>query len=164
MSNIVIFKRNGNVISPDHIEEMLHNATLTPQQLRDSSWQIGELSSTLTLEYGGWTYECVPHIDICDDLDWPALNDWDVSVKWHEMFIGQSTYELPDFDPPESVDCKRPDRIDYRADYEWSTADLQDLLDMEEWEGVLDTLYNIDSCEECGCLNEDCVCVTEDDE
>lgn len=160
----MMIKKNGAETTPDRIEEDLRNERITPRQLRDSSWQVGELQTTLTLTYDGWTYTCTPHTDISEDVDWTRLYDWDWSVKYHELNIGHSTYELPEFDPPESVDCKRPSTSNLEAELRWEEIEFEDLLDTDEMFDVCEVYWDIDSCTECGCLNEYCVCETEEED
>lgn len=138
-----MIRYNGQLVTPETITQELHDGNVHPRQLRTGTWEEGNLKTELTLKYDGYTYVCEPHLDIDQDYPWHKDTDeW--YCKYGFLRKGYSEYELPDFDPPENVDIKRPDAMTFYAEVEWSDVSLQDVLDKWAWIDVASVIDDVE--------------------
>ena len=137
-------KCNGQVVTPDNVETQLRDGTMSLAYIQSSEWTVGYLDTTLILKYDGYTYICMPSRDIDEDYPWDEDTDkW--YVKYGFLRAGQEEFELPDFDPPEGVDIKRPDNTQFSAEYEWEHISFGDLvIQYPEWETLWEVTEDMD--------------------
>ncbi len=126
-----VIKRNGIKVTPESFIECLENGE-SPEDLANGNWEIWTYDISIVVDYDGWVYTCNLHDQIDDSRSWETVEHWDICVKHCFLTVDGCEYELPEWEPPEDLDTKRPSWKLVDTAYV-NKAELDEVLEIRGW-------------------------------
>lgn len=143
-----IIAMNGSITTPDKIVAKINARKLSREDLENATWSIRLSTATLDLTYEYHDGEIVDfEIDLYeldDSHDWSQVREWEISVKYGFLRVGNSEWELDLDGLDEEEDTKRPDSLSFSYWTDNESIEFGELWEHGDWEDVPNALEDIE--------------------
>ena len=138
---------NGTNIDPEDVVSLINERKLSREELENATWTVEIPQATLELAYefhDGSSVEFEFDLyELDDSTEWDQVREWEVSVKYCFLRVGNSEWEL-DLDLPDEEDTKRPDSLSLNTWTESDEIEFGDLWEYGNWEDVPNALEDLE--------------------
>lgn len=143
-----MMEMNGHLCTPLEIVAKINDRKLSRDDLENASWSVETPQATLELTYEYHDGETVDFeidlIELDEYHDWSQVREWEVSVKYGSLRVGNSEWELDLDGLDEEEDTKRPDSLSFSYWTDSESIEFGDLWEHGDWEDVPNALEDLE--------------------